>query len=312
VDPLAAKRFLAEALTRVAVTYLRLGNPAKAGVEFEKVLTLREDMARTNPADEKTVQDLTRTYIALGEIAFRFNDRKKAHSFFAKCLTERERLAASKPENTRFKWELAAACGNMGDFHLHCGEPELARPLFEKELSLSRELAQADPDNADLQRELGVALYRAGVLAQLRGESNYDALFKECLTIREKLAAGNMNERRQSDLMLALAQTGDHVRAAALAETFRERANRDPEVLVETARCYARCVAVTSDNPALNLQYEQRAIRAVIEEIASGYQDWVAMETEPDLAPIRNGTEFQSAVARLKANQTQKQLSQQP
>jgi serine/threonine protein kinase/tetratricopeptide (TPR) repeat protein len=300
VDPLVAKRYLAEALTRVAVTHLRLGNPAKAAVEFEKVLPLREDMVRTNPADEKMVQDLTRTYIALAEISFRFNDRTKAKEYFAKCLTERDRLANSQPDNTRFKWELAAACGNMGDFHLHCGETDLARPLFEKELSLSRALAQSDPDNADYQRELGVALYRAGVLARMTGDAKKDAVFKECLAIREKLATDNKNERRQADLMLVLAQVGDHTRAATLAETLRERASRDPEVLIETARCYAGCLAGVTDNATLQKQYEQKAVQAVVDAIASGYQDWVALETEPDLTPLRKVKEFQAAVTGLK------------
>lgn len=303
VDPLVAKRNLAEALTRVAVTHLRLGNPSKAAIDFEKVLPLREGMVRNNPADEKMVQDLTRTYIALAEISFRFNDRKKAKEYFAKCLAERERLAKFKPDNARFTWELAAACGNMGDFHLHCGEWDLARPLFEKELSLSRELAQSDPDNADFQRELGVALYRAGVLARLTGGAKKAALFKECLAIREKLATDKKNERRQADLMLVLAQIGDHARAAALAETLRERAARDPEVLIEIARCYAGCVAAAADQAALREQYGQKAIRALTDAIASGYQDWVALETEPELASIRQAKEFQKVVTGLKTQQ---------
>jgi serine/threonine protein kinase/tetratricopeptide (TPR) repeat protein len=301
VDPLAAKRFLTEALTRVAVTYLRLGSPSKAAVEFEKVLPLREDMVRNNPADEKMVQDLTRTYIALAEISFRFNDRKKAKDYFAKCLAERERLFASKPENARFKWELTAACGNMGDFHLHSGEADLARPLFEKALSLSRELAQSDPDNVDFQRELGVALYRAGVLAHVVGNVTKGDYFRECLAIREKLAADNRNERRQADLMLVLAHLGDHTRASTIAGSLHERATRDPEVLIEIARCYAGCVAATSENVALQTQYRQKSIRSVTQAIAIGYQDWVALETEPDLSPVRKDPEFHSAVAALKS-----------
>ena len=300
VDPQVAKRSLAEAYTRVAVTVLRLGDPAGAAVEFGKVRALREEMVRASPGDEKTMQDLTRTYIALAEVYFRSDDRVKAREYFGKCLAERDRLARAKPDNPRYKWELAAACGNMGDFHLHCGEPEVARPLFDRALSLSRELARADPENTDFQRELGVALYRAGVLARVTGDSKAEALFKECLTIREALAKDLKNERRRADLMLVLARTGEHARAAALADTSRGGTVRDPEVLVEAARCYAGCAASTANDATLRAGYEQKAVKAVADAIASGYRDWVALETEPDLAPVREMAEFRAVVAGLK------------
>ena len=161
----------------------------------------------------------------------------------------------------------------------------MARQYYDRGLSLSRELAVSDPENTDFQRELGVALYRAGVLARVTGDSKAEALFKECLTIREALAKDQKNERRQVDLILVLARAGEHARAAALAEKFRG-------ATIATRRCCLNSLGVTPGaRPRATrpyaAAYEQKSVKAVTDAVASGYRDRVALETEPDLAPIR-------------------------
>ena len=301
VDPLVAKQNLAEAYTRVAVVILRLGDPAGAIPDFEQALALREELTRDFPANEAMRQDLARTYNALGEVYFRVNDRAKALDYSGHCLDERERLLKAKPDSLRFKRELAAAAGNTGDLQLYCGHPDLARPLYDRSLALSRELALADPENVDYQRELGLAYYRLGVLAGVVGNPAAAAdNFKECLAIRERLAKDAGNERRQAELMLVLARIGDHARAATIADTIRGTAASDPEVLSDIARCLAGCVAAAND-PELADVYRKKAIRAIGDAIGAGYRDWVALETEPDLKPVRDLPEFKALVARLKA-----------
>jgi serine/threonine-protein kinase len=301
VDPLVAKQALAEAHTRVAVTVLRLGDPAGSAADFGKALALREELVRDRPGNDALRQDLARTYNALGEVSFRGGDPDKARGYFDRCLAERDRLAAAKPDNRRFKRELAAACGNSGDFLLRCGDVAAARPLCDRSLALSRELADSDPDNAEDRRALAEALYRAGVLARAAGDrAAADAHFRDCLAIREEQAKDGKNDRRKAELMLALARAGEPARAAALAAEVGRGAARDPELLVEVGRAYAGCAAAAAD-PALRAEYERRAVEALAAAVAAGYRDRVGLETEPDLEPVRGRPEFRALSAGLRS-----------
>ncbi len=304
VDPLLMRRNLAETYTRIAVTFLRLGDPAAAAVEFAKAVEIRKEIVRDKPDDERALLDLTRSYIALAEVHFRTNDRQKALEYYEECLKVRERLVQEKPDDLRRRWELAAICGNLGDFRLHCGEPELARPLYVRNLEMSRKFVEEDPKNADFMRELGVALMRSGILAFETKSPEADGYFKECLAIREKLAQEDTgNERRQVDLMLILPRVGEHEKAAKIADGFAAKAGTaDPELHFETARAYAGCVAAAGPDDKLRSEYSRKAVEAISRAIDTGYRDWVALETEPDLDPIRNDPEFLSRVAGLKAS----------
>jgi serine/threonine-protein kinase len=295
IVPLVAKRSLADTYTRLAVTALRLGDPASATYEFGKALEIREGIAREFPKDERAVMDLSRSYLALAEVQFRAGDRKKALEAYENCLAMRERMVQENPGNLRHLWDLSAIYGNLGDFRLHCDEPDAARPLYEKNLELSRKLVAEDPKIADFHRELSVALLRSGILATETKSPGAEALFQECLTIREKLAAEDpKNERRQLDLMLILPRVGQHARAAEIADRFTAQSGAiDPEILFETARCYAGCASASGvDDPSRKSEYEKKSLKAIEASIEAGYRDRVALETEPDLDPIRNLADF--------------------
>ncbi|MBX9625446.1 MAG: protein kinase, partial [Gemmataceae bacterium] len=300
VDPLLAKQALAEAHTKVAVAVLSLGDPAASAADFGKALALREELVRDFPKNDAYRQGLAQASNALAEVAFRTGDRARARDYYAKCLAERDRLAAAKPDGAVLKRELAVACGFFGEFLLRCGDAAGARPLLDRALSLARELAEADPENAEYQRDLAQAHYRLGVLDRATGSPATAAHFRDCLAIREAQAKDGKNEKRQGELMLALAGAGEHARAAALAETVGKAGAKDPEVLVEVGRALAGCAAA-ADSPALREEYAKRAVGAVAAALAAGYRDRVDLETEPDLEPVRGRPEFQALVAKLPA-----------
>ncbi len=304
VDPVVARRSMASAATQLAVVHLRMGDPAAAANDFDKALKIRQDLAREQPGNAQFALDLSTAYLALAEVHFRSGERVKAFEDCENCLAVRQRLVNEHPENLRYLRELSVIYGNFGDFRLHCDELEAARPLFDKNLELSRKLAAEDPKNSELQRDLSVALLRSGILAFESKSPTADDYLKECLAIREKQAAEDpKNERRQLDLMLVLPRVGQHVKAAAIADRFNAKNDAsDPEILFETARCYAGCSAVPGIDAALRTSYAQKAIKSIAASIGAGYRDWVALDTEPDLDPIRGDAEFKSIVDGLKAS----------
>jgi hypothetical protein len=143
-------------------------------------------------------------------------------------------------------------------------------------------------------RDLALAHYRLGNLAR---RSNDSATAREhylkSLELREDLVAlDESNDRRQLELMLALAHCGDHARAAGIAEKYRSGESPDNELLIDVSRCFAQCSMAASDDVELRRVYSERAIAALTAAIAQGYRDAVYLESEPDFDPIRKHPEF--------------------
>jgi hypothetical protein len=183
--------------------------------------------------------------------------------------------------------------------HLRSGDLEAARVQYTRTLALTRALAESDRQNAVYQRDLGMALYRLGTLARSAGDPAAVDHFRECLQIREDLAAKDPNNaHRQVELMRALPSGGHHARAAAIAEKLRA-GKPDSELLFEIACGYALCAAA-ADEKRLQGQYAAAAVAALNEAVARGYTDIVALETEPDLRSLHSDAGYQLLLAKVR------------
>jgi tetratricopeptide (TPR) repeat protein len=322
LDPVAVQQALSEAYIRVAVTALRLGDPAASLDPYRKALDLREALAAAvrkeldaRPADDKArpmltkvseslQQDLGRTYNGLGEVSFLSRDQAAARAYYEKCLAVREGLYRASPDSPRPKAELAAACGNFGDMYLRSNDFGAARPQYDRCLALNRELADLDRQNTDYQRNLAMSLYRLGTLARCAGDREAAAAaFGECLQIREALSAKDAkNVARQVELMRVLPHGGEHVRAAAIAEQLRA-GRPDQELLFEIACGYAQSAAAVGgpDDAGLRDKYTAAAVAALADAVARGYRDVVALETEPDLRQLHADPGYQELLKKVQA-----------
>src|SRR6202044_379970 len=117
-------------------------------------------------------------------------------------------------------------------------------------------LVDRDPRNVVFGRDLGLALYRLGNLADLEKDSALARrLYEASLKIREELAKlSEANDRRQTELMLALAHAGQTARALELADRFSVGPNVDREQGVFLAACYAQVARSTPLEKAEQLQ----------------------------------------------------------
>ncbi len=250
--------------------------------------------------------------IRAGEISFRLNDVETCRALYTRAHERGETALTKAPTRPDAKQAVAYSSGALGDLEIALGNPTAAVPYYSKAHEIISSLVAADPENATNQRVLSQSHYRLGAAKLLSGVA--DAAreqFEQCLNLRRRLAdADPRNVHKQIDLMIALARCAQHVAAANVAAELGSRTAEDPSVLYQIACGYSLCSAAvvhgkadadrkTDERNQMDL-YARQAIQAVREAIAKGYKDRMALETDPDLLPIRDRTEFREVIETLK------------
>jgi eukaryotic-like serine/threonine-protein kinase len=303
LDPVKVKQDLAETYTRIGVTYLRLGEPARAAEYFRDAAAIRAELAARDEKNLTFQLDVARSHNALGEVQFRVHDWRAAKVQFGKALAANERVQLAEPANPRNGWELANTLGNFGLFALRTGDLAEAEKHLMRAQELMAELAVLDPKNAMYRRYLALANYRCGTLARRQGDkSAADRWNLECLRIREELASADAkSERRQMELLLIRARTGGHREMADGAAKILAKPDVDREVLVELAQCYSQATASVPDDPALRRRYLDQSLDLLRRARTLGYKDLVVLETDPDLDAVRGEPGFRALLTETKS-----------
>jgi tetratricopeptide (TPR) repeat protein len=302
---------LAEAYTRVGVTQYRMGELTAALENYRKAFNLRREVAdelERNPALVKQFekmnivlkpkQDLSYSLMALAETSFRLGDRVLADGYYRQVIEQREAMAKEKPKDMLVTKELGDVYYMVGEFKLRNGDFATARNYLVKSREQRQSLVDKEPRNAFFQRDLGMVLYRLGNLADIE-KNRVDASreFAATLKIRKDLVERSKdNDRRQSELMLALAHAGDTRGAIELADRFSAGPNVDRELRTDLARGYAQIAAALPADKAEHVEALVKSVEAVRIAIKEGFRDRVYLETEPDLLPIRDRNDFKQAL----------------
>ena len=303
LDRKVVRAGLAEAYTRVGVTQYRMGELTAALENYRKAYNLRRELADELKDNPRLKQDLSYSMMALAETNFRLGDRTLADDFYRQVLDQREAMAKLKPNDLTSLKELGDVYYMIGEFKLRCGDLAAARRNLENSRDRRKDLVDREPRNVLLGRDLGMTLYRLGNLADL--EKNADEarrLYEASLKIREDLAKiSEGNDRRQTELMLALAHAGQTARALELADRFSAGPNVDREQRIFLASCYAQVARATPPEKAEQVQTALvKAVDAVRTAVREGFRDRVYLETEPDLEPIRNRDDFKQILGEIR------------
>ena len=177
------------------------------------------------------------------------------------------------------------------------GDLDDAAPLLSQALKLYTELVNMNRALVPLQMRLALAHYRLGILRQMQNDKAAALHFEACLKIRTELATRDaINNKRQQELMLALARSGRYAEASEKANVVISTVKPDIELLLDLARAYAQCSA--SDKSAAGAEaYRLNAIYCLQEAVRLGHQDKVYLATEPDFAPLRQRDDFRALAA---------------
>jgi hypothetical protein len=96
------------------------------------------------------------------------------------------------------------------------------------------------------------------------------------------------------DLMLACARAGDHGEAARIAEErVRPRAAKAADKAFQLACCYALCAEAAKEKTDKSA-YAAKAVEALGQAWTLGFRDVSALDTDPDLDPLRPRPEYES------------------
>jgi serine/threonine-protein kinase len=331
VQPFYIKLNLSESWTRVGLTHYFLGESAEAEGPTLKSLALREELVAellareaawslsANPTSSaasllaaasvtwlselagEQSQNLARNYHLIGEIYFRLRNLEKSLIYYARCAAIREAALAAHPNDYRLRGDLGQFYEYYGTVYLCRGDTRQALRLYDRSLQLLREVADADK-SVEFRKNLAAALYGRGTAARRMQEAvGADKCFRECLQIRNELAANDpKNDRARMDLMLVLPHCGEHEQAAKLAEALRTSRQDDRELLMTIARCYAQCAAAAPGDTSLAARYKQKALESLQAAVAQGYSDIMMLESAPDLDPVRGRPEFTKLLEKVK------------
>jgi tetratricopeptide (TPR) repeat protein len=329
--PFYIKLNLSESWTRVGLTHYFLGESARAEGPILESLALREGLVTGLLAGEaawllsatptapgtplsaaasvpllselasEQRQNLARNYHLIGEIYFRLRNLEKSLVYYARCAAIREAALAAHPKDYRLRGDLGQFYEYYGTVHLCLGDTRQALPLYDRSLQLLREVAAADK-SVEFRKNLAAALYSRGTAARRMNDAAGAArCFRECLQIRDGLAANDpRNDRARMDLLLVLPHCGEHEQAARLAETLRTGRRNDRELLLILARCYAQCAAAVSGDTPLAGRYVQKALESLQAAVAQGYSDIMTLESAPDLDSVRERPEFKKLLEKVK------------
>ena len=287
---------MAEMNTLVGVNHLHVGEPAQALPYFRKSLEYRREQAAAAKPNEQVLTRLTlaKAVLAIGETSVRLGDQATASASFQESVAAVEELVRQNDKILVLKMEMERIYALAGDYQLRIGEPVKARRFYEQSLPLVLDLAKQDPKKFEYQWDLGMLYYRLGLQAvRVKDAAAAKANFLKCRAIREPLATQDKaNDRRQMELMLALAHCGDHIRAAAIAAGLERGPRADSELLVDVTRTYAQCALAAAASADLKTRYTNEAVRVLRRAIEMGYRDESYLKTAVDLDPLRDVAEF--------------------
>jgi serine/threonine protein kinase len=294
---------LVNELAREQAVFFLTANPATGPTAFGVAARLPGQLRQLN----EMRQYLTLNYHLLGEIYFRLRNLELSRLYYQKCEDIREailrsdendverlkRIGKPRPPDFRLMADVASFHQMYGAKLLALGAslPEVLQHI-DRSIELSRRVLELDKA-VEARQNLARALYSRGVIAMRAGDPTTLAkCFGECLEIRQELAKDETSFSKQVDLLEVLARSGKHERAVELSEKLRVGHEKDPDFLVNAARCYAQCSLAVKDDLALQQKYLDLTLAALRIALEQGYKDTFALETNPDLDPIRANPEF--------------------
>jgi serine/threonine protein kinase/tetratricopeptide (TPR) repeat protein len=306
----------AEAKLGLAHSYLRLCTFAKNPFATQdlqlQALKLRREAVALEPKNLEAQLDLANSYTSLGNLSRHLGQPTAALGSFEQAAKIYDDLAPQHPRKLRLKKGRGIACLTLGEFCLRLRRPAQARTAFARALELYQALLKADATNDELRELLFLAYYGTGVAAQDCGDPvAARQYFRSAIDLfADRLQSGPKDVGLLRQVMLCQARLGEHAQAVQNAEEVRKLKPGQLNCLLDVAGCYALSAAAlaggqTSGGPAkaaadLRRQYTAKALDALRQARARGYGNWQDLETEPDLAPLRDHAEFQNLLDELR------------
>ena len=106
--------FLANHLDNLGEQYIDQGHPAEGLPHYQEALRLRRELSRTHPENRRSLVDLVRALVALGNIQRHLGDDDAARDLFAEARTALAEPLKSTPGEPELQVELAVVLEQSG------------------------------------------------------------------------------------------------------------------------------------------------------------------------------------------------------
>jgi tetratricopeptide (TPR) repeat protein len=302
LKPAERKLALANAYLRVASVRADL----PTALDFHRqALDLRQQAVDLEPEDFQAQQDLAQSFAAMAEICRHRRQRAGARDYECKARIVWDNQARVYPRKLAVQNDRALVYLRLGEDCLRLQQSAEAREAFAGAQRICQRLLDGDPGNERHRSSLYLAHYGVATAALALGDrAAAERDFRKALGLYEdRLRAQPDNPELLTPIMLCRARLGEHAQAVELAEKVRKLAKGSLSSLQEVASAYALSVPavangrlpsqLTAAGRDLQQRYTTRALEALRQLKSNGWGDWVSLETEPDLVPLRGNPDFE-------------------
>ena len=297
-----AKRGVANILGAIARARLRLGDPARARALYREEIELRDQFSPALADQIEVRRERAGLRDKLGDLSVSLGDPTAGRENFEIALKLRREIAADKPDETQAHRDVLLSLQKLGTHELiYARDPKAALVHYRDALDGFLERLKAEESSVQAKMDVALAQYYVAT-AELRAGDRDAAMahYRECRDIREELAKDPKTKLNSLDLMLALARTGDHARASAIAEGMIKEPPLDARIYFHSACGFALSAGAAASMPAtaestqLARHYTDRALDALRLALKHGWRSAEEVATDPDLDPIRADPGFVS------------------
>jgi serine/threonine-protein kinase len=242
-------------------------------------------------------------YLFLGVLADHAGSADEAKKNFDESMRITAALVKQYPHFLSYVADLADSYALLGDFQVRAGQLGEAAATYRKVRENLAIVLKQNPDDTSRQADLARTHEREAALA-LRQNKPEEAGkgHQEALKIWDELAQLNPNNLTwRAAFATALARAGKGAQAEKIADELVRRCPHGGALLVQAARCYAICAGASAD-ASQKQRLTKASLGALGQVAAAGYKDARLVETDPELAAIRNEPAYQEIVAKLRKN----------
>jgi hypothetical protein len=304
VTPFKRLRALAVSYVKPAALAIEVGDPALALNYARKALQASEEALEQDPKQTKDRLELfSSSYFFMAKAESHLGMETEARKHLNECIRLRQHWMNSQNLNIEPKRELARAFEAFGDLEMETHHVQAASDAYHKAMELFDDLARKDKDNPELHWYVANVNYRLGVVELALGKAQAPQdHFAACLKTRQVLfKSDDQNVQRKLELLQVQARMGQREQAARAAHQVIAFAPKHPGKLFQAACGLALCMSPNSQsaNQAPEDDYADQALAALRQAVASGLKDTSALETNPDLEPLRSYPGYKEFLSQL-------------
>jgi serine/threonine-protein kinase len=279
-----------------------LGQATAARQYLEEALRYRQEWSDDDPKNAEPRSYIMEARMWLGIVAWHVGDSKAAEEQSGAALAIGRDLQAKFPDYLPFFAELAEVLGACGDVQLRLGKPAAAHKHYQDSLDKLNVVLAKNPDAIEHQPLLALTHERLGQAhALLKEDAGAAKHFKQAMQLRKELwEIDPKNPARQIGFVLALARAGERPDATRLVATLRTRPymTKSTELMLQMARCSA---VLSIGNETTRRKHIEDALADLATATGEEYKDAPALQTDADLAALRDEAGFKDLIGRIAA-----------